>query len=80
MHLTPLRPTPKFLPPKPKHNTQATKQRSKHRVRNNRWDEAAIFAPRSDKFTKPITPYIFIHGDGYENGARDGLVGVDGVG
>ena len=80
MHTRPTTPLPERLPIIKVPNPRQTKQRRQRHVRHDRRHEPSLHRPGRDELGETVAPDVLVDGDGNEDGAGDGLVGVDAVG
>lgn len=80
MNLGILGPPTEGLAEIPEHDTEETPQGDERHVGHDRRDEAGLDGPRCDELGEAVTPNILVDGDGDEDAAGNGFVGVDGVG
>jgi len=80
MHLRMPGPLPARLPKVPKHNAHEAEERNEGRVGHDGRHVAALLAPGGDELGEAVAPDVLVDRDGHEDGARNGLVGIDRVG
>ena len=80
MHAALATPLAASLSNKEEQDPEAAPQKDQAHVEHDRRDEPSADRPRGDELAEAVAPEVLVDGDGDEDRAGDGLVGVDGVG
>jgi len=73
-------PSAECLSEVPEDNTTATPEGDERHVGHDRRNESATDCPWCNELREPVTPYILVDGDSYENASSNWFVAVDCVG